>query len=311
MQKHVPTIATTASAFDCLIIGAGPAGLTAAIYLKRFRRNCLVVHCGQSRASTIPTSHNYPGFPLGIPGPELLERLNSQVANFGGELLEAYVFSLILEDGIFVATVDSGQQIRAKTVLIATGATDVAPPFPGMESSLKKGLLRYCPICDGFEAIDKAVAILGRGAHGAKEALFISDYTNRLTLLTDPSLTKLTDEMEQLRIRNVDVVTAEIEAIRESGSSQLEVIFRSGEIKAFDAMYAALGLQTNSHLAKQLGVHCDDTGQICVDQHMQTNIVGFFASGDVAVGLNQISVAAGQSAIASTAIHNFLRSSVK
>lgn len=307
MQMNAPLITTLSSMLDCLIIGAGPAGLTAAIYLNRFRRNCLIIDGGKSRVSLIPTSHNYPGFPQGIHGPELLARLNSQVLNYGGEVVEAQVCSLRVDNGIFVATLDSGQQIRSKAVLIATGATDVAPPFPSMESAVRKGLLRYCPICDGYEAIDKTVAVLGRGMHGAREALFIADYASRLTLFTNGTGENFTEESEQLRKRNVEIVTAEIEFIREFSSSQMEISLRSGETRLFDLMYSALGLQTHSHLARQLGAHCDETGQICVDQHMQTTLAGLFASGDVAVGLNQISVAAGQSAIASTTIHNFLK----
>lgn len=173
---HAPLTSTIASALDCLIIGAGPAGLTAAIYLQRFRRNCVVVDAGSSRVSLIPTSHNYPGFPEGIHGPDLLDRLRSQASKYGGEFIHASVISLGIENGIFVATTDAGQEIRSKTVLMATGAADIVPPFPAMESAVKKGLLRYCPICDGYEAINKSVAVLGDGVHGAKEALFIADY---------------------------------------------------------------------------------------------------------------------------------------
>jgi thioredoxin reductase (NADPH) len=302
----LPT-ATMASVIDCLIIGAGPAGLTAAIYLNRFRRKCVVVDAGNSRASLIPTSHNYPGFPEGIHGSDLLYRLYSQASKYGGEFIYASVFSLGIENGTFVATTNAGQEIRSKTVLIATGAADIAPPFPAMESAVKKGLLRYCPICDGYEAINKSVAVLGGGAHGAKEALFIADYAGRLTLFTNSPLDDCEEETRALGNRNVEVVVAGISSIREASYSGLEVTLQSGETLIFDVIYSALGLQTNSQLATQLGAHCDETGQICVDAHMQTSVPGLFASGDVAAGLNQIAVAAGQSAIASTAIHNILK----
>lgn len=266
-----------------------------------------MVDAGKSRVSLIPTSHNYPGFPQGIHGPELLARLNSQASNYGGEVVDAHVCSLRVDNGIFVAILDSGQRIQSKTVLIATGASDVAPPFPSMESAVTKGLLRYCPICDGYEAIDKTVAVLGGGVHGAREALFIADYASCLTLFTNGIGENFTQESKQLRGRNVDIVTAEIEFVREFNSSQMEISLRSGETRLFDLMYSALGLEPHSHLAKELGAQCDEMGQICVDQHMQTTIAGLFASGDVVVGLNQISVAAGQSAVASTTIHNFLK----
>lgn len=148
---------------------------------------------------------------------------------------------------------------------------------------------------------------MGDGIHGAREALFIAHYTSRLTLFLSVPLVDGVEELRQLRKRNVEIVIAEISDIREARPTGLEVCLQSGETRFFDVMYSALGLQTNSQLAKNLGVLCDETGQIRVDGHMQTNVAGLFASGDVAVGLNQISVAIGQSAVAATAIHNFLK----
>lgn len=301
-------LSSKCSVLDCLIIGAGPAGLTAAIYLNRFRRRCLVVDSGSSRASLIPTSHNYPGFPQGIPGVELLDRMYSQAVRYGAKFTRGCVASLKLEDGIFVANIDSGEEIRSKTVLMATGATDVAPPFPLMDKAVRMGLLRYCPICDGYEAIDKEVAVLGRGVHGAKEALFIADYASGITLFTDGTyLDDAPAEAAQLLERNINVVSDDINNLTVVGTSYVEISLQSGITRRFEVVYSAFGLQTNSYLTKQVGALVDETGQVCVDKHMQTNVPGLFAAGDVAAGLNQISVAAGQSAIASTAIHNSLK----
>lgn len=295
------------SPIDCLIIGAGPAGLTAAIYLNRFRRNCIVVDAGQSRVSLIPTSHNYPGFPEGIDGPELLARLYRQAFNYGGVFVQSSVISLRCDDGLFSAIFDSGQQVRAHTVLLATGAKDIAPPFPSMEDAEKSGLLRYCPICDGYEAIGKKVAVLGSGPHGTKEALFIVDYAASVTLLTNNKLDNSKEETQQLRQRNIDIVTTPIRSMRQVASSVMEISLQSDEVREFDAVYGALGMRTKSQLATALSAESDDTGKLCVDLHMQTTIVGLFASGDVAADLNQISVATGQSATAATAIHNHLK----
>ena len=237
----------------------------------------------------------------------MLARLYSQVSNYGGTVIPGKVVAIEHDNGVFVATLDTGRHIRSKTVIISTGATDVAPPFPSMERLVKKGLLRYCPICDGFEAIGKTVGVLGRGVHGAKETLFISDYARVLTLICDIPLDENSKEALELRSRHVEVVIAEIDSIRESDVSGLNLVLRGGEIRQFDVLYSALGLHTKSELAKQLGADCDETGQVLVDEHMQTNIAGLYASGDVATGLNQISVATGQSAIAATAIHNYLR----
>jgi len=307
MPDAAPHIPTMFPVLDCLIIGAGPAGLTAAIYLNRFRRRCVVVDAGRSRVALIPTSHNYPGFPDGIHGEELLARLYRQASNYDGKFIQDTVVAIEHEEGQFAATLESGQRIRSRTVLIATGAADVTPPFPSVNSAVKKGLLRYCPICDGYESIGKRVAVLGGGAHGASEALFISDYAAHLTLFCKRALDDGLKETAELRNRRVEVVITEIDSIRESEKPGIQIFLRTGEVRQFDVLYSALGLRTNSDLAKQLGAHCDETGQVCIDEHMQTSVTGLFASGDVAVGLNQISVAAGQSAIASTAIHNYLK----
>lgn len=131
--------------------------------------------------------------------------------------------------------------------------------------------------------------------------------TTRPALFTNSPLYDCEEEARELGKRNVEVVVAGISSIRDASASGLEVTLQSGETRFFDVIYSALGLQTNSHLAMRLGAQCDETGQICVDAHMQTNVPGLFASGDVATGLNQISVATGQSAIVSTAIHNILK----
>lgn len=136
---------------DALVIGAGPAGLTAAIYLARFKRRLLVVHDGASRAGWIPLSHNHPGFPGGVSGEELLARMTAQAESFGARLRPARVEQLSLEGDGFAVTID-GEVVRARCVLLATGIVDNVPSIPGVEEAVRTGLMRICPICDGFEA---------------------------------------------------------------------------------------------------------------------------------------------------------------
>ncbi|EEF23890.1 Thioredoxin reductase, putative [Ricinus communis] len=169
---------------DCLIVGGGAGGLTAAIYLARFRRNVLLVDSGKSRLSLIPTSHNYPGFPEGINGKELLTRLGTQARQFGAIITEGVVLSISKgDDGLLKVAFDE-TTVFSKTVILATGASDIAPAIKGYENALRSATLRYCPICDGFEAIGKKVGVLGSGTHGIKEALFISWYAADLTLIS-------------------------------------------------------------------------------------------------------------------------------
>src|SRR4051812_13315449 len=167
---------------DCLVIGAGPAGLTAAIYLARFRRRIAVVDSGQSRARYIPRTRNYPGFPDGISGDELLERLRAQAQRYGGQREHGLVESLERAGEGFMAVLD-GARIHARRVLLATGIVDKEPEMRDLKEAVKHGCIRLCPICDGFEVTDTAVAIYGPAKSAASHALFIRTFVREVTVL--------------------------------------------------------------------------------------------------------------------------------
>ena len=141
---------------DCLVIGAGPAGLTAALYLARFQRRFAVADGGNSRAIWIPRSHNIPFFAQGIPGPDLLARQRVSLEGYGAEIVAGSVRRLERSGPGFAAAVRTARgeerRIEARRVLIATGAVDVDPGLPNLPNAIQRGLVRYCPICDGYEA---------------------------------------------------------------------------------------------------------------------------------------------------------------
>lgn len=292
---------------DCLIVGGGPAGLTASVYLARFRRNIMVVDSGISRAALIPRSHNCPGYPDGISGEELLARLYAQAERYRVPFLHAEVETLVrLPDGRFEAMAD-GRNIHARTVLLATGVADIEPKLPEMEDAVRRGLIRHCAICDAYEVIDQAVVVIGFGPHVFREALFLRHYTPRVTVLTlglpaDLTRTQAAQLAEQ-RIHVVETPVATIEAEEERiVSIQLE----DGRGLEFDTLYSALGAVNRSELAIRLGGNVDESRAVLVDAHQQTNVPGLYAIGDVVAALNQISVAMGHAAIAATAVHNRL-----
>ena len=150
---------------DCVVIGGGPAGLSAAIYLARFRRNVKVIDAGNSRASLIPLSHNYPGFPNGISGKELLDHFRAQAASFGMHITQGTVHRLErLENGDFL-TFFENEVVRSRKVMLATGLRDIEPEMPQLRQAIQQGHIRYCPICDGYEVAGKKVAVIGHGNH--------------------------------------------------------------------------------------------------------------------------------------------------
>ena len=294
---------------DCIIVGAGPAGLTAAIYLARYHLSIRLFDCGTSRASWIPTSHNHAGYPDGINGNELLERMREQAARYGALREPKRVTGLRKDGETFIVTCDD-LEFRARTVLLATGVVNNRPK--GIDDQLhdeamSRGLIRYCPVCDGYEVTDRKVAVIGTGDHGTAEAQFIRTYTADLTLISPEGDHDLSEECSK--------------ALEEAGIARVagpcgKFALENGQISVetaegtmlFDSIYPALGSVIRSGLAESCGAKLGEDRCIAVDDHYETSVPGLFAAGDVVVGLDQISAAMGQAGIASTTIRNLLAS---
>ena len=295
-------------AVDCLVIGAGPAGLTAAIYLARFRRSLAVVDAGNSRAEYIPRTHNYPGFPDGISGPELLERLRAQARRYGATVESAMVESLARDGDTFVAALGD-REVRARRVLLATGIVDKEPEMRDFREAVRLGCIRLCPVCDGFEVTDRRVAIYGPARRAIGHALFIRTFAREVSLLVprnDASLAA--DECNGLARCGVQVVDSPVAEMYITPDRRAGVRTADGREHVFDTVYPSLGCRPRVEIALALGARCDDEGNLVVDAHHETSVPGLYAAGDaVSSTLNQISVATGHAAVAATAIHNALR----
>ncbi|MEJ7669065.1 MAG: NAD(P)/FAD-dependent oxidoreductase [Casimicrobiaceae bacterium] len=294
---------------DCLIVGGGPVGLTAAIYLGRFRRNTLVIDAGGSRASLIPTSHNYPGFPTGISGKDLLLRLRAQALRYGAGVVSGTISQLERQpDGSFVGRSER-ERFYAECVLLATGVSDIEPELPNLVDAIQRGLIRHCPVCDGYEVLEREVAVIGRGNKGVREALFLRHYTSRLTLFTLGS-GELTDaDRLALKEAEIDAIDEPIIKVHDEEGSIVGLQTTNGTIYRFATLYSALGCKVKSELALRLGAECDDMGLVTADRHQMTNVPRLYVAGDiVADSLDQIVVGMGHAAIAAVAIHNALAS---
>lgn len=291
-----------ASLFDCLIIGGGPAGLTAANYLARFRRNAVLVDDGQSRARFIAETHNFPGF-LGISGMDLLASLREQAEENGARLQEGRVEKLHKADGVFVARVGNAE-IRAKRLLLATGIVDESPELAGLKDAIYRGALRFCPICDGFEALDMRIGVLGPLHTAAGKAQFLRTYSRDVVLLPIDDPAKSSDERRALQNAGI-VVEQRVVDVDRTGE-RIVALFEGGRRLPIDVLYPALGCEVRSQLATALGARCNDIGNLHVDDKQRTSVEGLYAAGDVVTDLHQLSVATGHAAVAATAIHNSL-----
>jgi thioredoxin reductase (NADPH) len=293
---------------DALIIGGGPGGLTAAIYLERFHRRALVVDGGQSRAAWIPRTHNHPGFPDGVGGEELLARLRAQLAAHGAEPVAGMVTALARRGDGFAATLADGAELAARHVVLATGVVDLEPPLADAENAVRSGLVRQCPICDGYEMTDRALVVVGRTEAAVGEALFLRGYTDKLTIVTLGEPLELEDEdrrrMDELGIRLVETPVAGIE---QQADRLVRIHFEDGSAIEPDAIYSALGVQPRSELAAMIGVELTEDRRILTDAHQRTSIDGVYAAGDIVTGLNQLGVAMAHGEIAAVDIHNRLR----
>ena len=293
---------------DSLIVGAGPAGLTAAIYLARFRRRFELIDGGASRASWVPVSHNHAGFPEGINGNTLLERMAAQAQRYGAPIRHAQVNAIAAApDGDFTVSI-GGVTRKARTILLATGVVDNEPNLPDLRGAVARGLIRYCPVCDGYEVIGRKVGVIGHGTSGLNEAIFLRTYSDDVTLLSvDASLIPADETRRRAAEAGIRLIEPPIAAIAAEAEPACMVTTRDGGVHRFDAVYSALGTRKRSTLARMMGASLTDEGCIITSAHQQTSVKGLFAAGDIVRGLNQISVAMGEAAIAATAIHNTLR----
>ena len=288
--------------WDAVVIGGGPAGLTGALYLARFRRSVLLLDDGRSRAARIPRSHNYPGFADGVPGAELVSTIRRQAQAHGVATAPHRVVSIVRQDAGFELGWDGGGAFCRK-LLLATGVSDVEPGIPHEPEALMRGVLRYCPVCDGYEVSGRAVGLLLDGPMHVGEALYLRHFTSEVTVFLASKMPRLP------AVQSRQLSEAGIEVVHVGDRRDVEfcsggVTIRQGDRAFFcHALYVALGLNIHTALATALGASRDHEGYLSVDRHHQTSVAGLYAAGDVAQGLNQICVATGAAAIAASAMH--------
>jgi len=295
----------TSRSTDCLIVGAGPAGLLAAVYLARFRRSVVLIDSGQSRCSLIPRSNNVPGFEVGVSGADLLERMREQVKHYAVTIIDDEVQRIDRSDAGFIAWLP-GRSLHASRVILATGIVDSHPQLEGWREALERGDLRYCPICDGFEAIDRSIAVIGSPPGVTRKALFLRTYSAEVTaFITGPDEAWSTADKKQLSDHGVAVCESPVVRLLKQSDS-LVVLTADAQQRTFDVVYPAMGAHVRSELALKLGAAHDSAGFLHVNGSQETSVKGLFGIGDVVNDLHQISVAFGHASTAACRIHNSL-----
>lgn len=296
--------ANEATRYDCAVIGAGPAGLTAALYLARFRRRVIVFDSGGSRARWIPESQNCPGFPGGISGRALLKRLRTQLSAYDVAIHAGGVQALHKRDDAFVLVADAGREFGALKVLLATGIVDVLPDVDWVEAAIEVGALRLCPVCDGYEASDQRIAVYAPAGSGFDHAVFLRTYSAHVALVFSDDSTVGEELRGRAAVEGVRIID-DARDLRFDGG-RCSFARADGTRERFDTVYPFLGSHARSELATAVGARSDADGALSVDHDQMTSVEGLYAAGDVVSSLNQISVAVGHSGVAATAMHNAL-----
>ena len=295
----------TPTVYDTLIIGGGPGGLTAGLYLRRFRRDTVLIDKGRSRLGLIPVTHNFPGFADGIRGEQLLDNMRRQLANHGGAVTQGEVAGLRRDGDMFVAHYEGGE-LRARSVLLATGIADGGLPIENWHAAVAAGAVRLCPVCDGFDVLDKRIAIVSADTSPVEHALFMRTFSSDVTLFERDEVRLDAHQRRTLEQAKVHYALSPLKGI--SMSDTMTPILHTADDQAhqFDVVYPMLGETARSGLAQSLGARTGACMELEVDANQCTSVPGLYAVGDVVAGLNQISVAAGHAAIAATHIHSAL-----
>ncbi|HTJ75135.1 MAG TPA: NAD(P)/FAD-dependent oxidoreductase [Acidimicrobiales bacterium] len=292
---------------DAIIVGAGPAGLSAAIYMARYDRSCVIFDAGHGRSTHHQMNHNYLGFPGGVPAVKLRELGRAQLAEYPQIDWEHHKVVDCKRDGDeFVAEGQFGT-VRARVVIICTGVLDHYPHFHGWEQYVGHSMF-WCITCDGYSSKGKNILVIGHTNAAAGEAVQLSRFSNKLTLLTNSHVNEI-DGKYQARLEKfgIEVIHDKIErAIGADGQFEA-VLSEEGRHIPLDALFCTQGATPEVQLAVDLGVKLYENGYIDTDIEQRTNIPGVYAAGDVTrIHSHQITTAVHEGATAASAANYYL-----
>lgn len=299
--------------YDIVIIGGGPAGLTAGMYAARAALKCILIERGMpgGQAATTDQIENYPGFPEGIGGPDLMMNMHQQALKFGLETKFGEVNELKKDGQWFFVNV-SGQDIKARSVIIATGTESLNLGVEGEQRFRGRGV-SYCATCDGAFFKGLKVAVIGGGDAALEEGMFLTRFASKVYLVHRRNEFRATKVVQE-RLREFPQIELVLNSVVASilGDNKVEAIkvknLATGEEKAIavDGVFVYIGQKPNSELVKDM-VQLDERGYIITDQNMQTSLPGLFAAGDVRVTpLRQVVTAVSDGAVAAVSAEKYI-----
>lgn len=268
--------------FDTVVVGAGPAGLTAAIYLARFNRSVLVVERGKGRTENYELNENYFGFPNGVHARQLVELGKKQATRFGVQFVHDSISTTQKRDNLFIL---EGEEARyeAKSVILATGVKDLFPNIPNFKDYLGTSLF-WCITCDGYKTIGKKIIVVGDSDETACTALQFLQYTPNVTVVTNYKTTAMEmSEKWQMKLKDRQIPFYPQVIAQVSGQNQqiTSVKLEDGTTLQTDMVFSMQGAVPNNSLATELGVLVNGEGYIETDDEQRTNIPFVYAAGDV------------------------------
>ena len=291
---------------DVIIVGGGPAGLSAALILGRCRRSVVVFDTGTPRNAPSHALHGYLTRD-GIPPADFLKLARQEMATYRTVQLRDEEVSAVecQADGGFLATLASGERVRSRKLLIATGVVDNLPEIPGFRELYGRSVF-HCPYCDGWELRDQPLAIYGRGARGVGLALELTVWSRDLVLCTDGPSEIDPEDLGRLTRNRIGVREERVTALDVAGGRLSRIVFEDGEPLARRALFFTTGQYQRSDLLERLGCQFNDKGTVRTGKYETTHLPGLFVAGDASRAVQWVVVAAAEGAEAAFAINTDL-----
>ena len=288
--------------YDAIIIGGGPAGLSAALVLGRARRKILLCDNGRQRNRHSDAMHGYLTRD-GIPPQEFLRLAQDEVAGYGVEIQRVTVRNAKAVDGAFEILLEDGTICRGRKLLIATGVADTLPPISNVEEFYGRSV-HHCPYCDGWEHKDERIAIYAKTAGAALE---LKTWSNDVILFTDGPARLQRKDREKLAAHGITIRGEKIARLEGTDGRMTGVVLEHGETVARDAMFFSTGQNQACDLAMGLGCVLNKRGTIETDKKGFVNVPGLFVAGDATHDVQLVIVAAAEGAKAGIAINEALQ----